>query len=130
MTLLELHGVTKVYGQGPAQVHALRGVDLTVAEGSMVAVMGPSGSGKSSLLTICGGLEEPTAGTVRIAGRDLAGMSRTERSQLRRRTLGYVFQDYNLLPGLTAAENCPSNSTARRPARPGSPRWRRWQHWT
>jgi putative ABC transport system ATP-binding protein len=105
MTLLELHGVTKVYGQGPAQVHALRGVDLTVAEGSMVAVMGPSGSGKSSLLTICGGLEEPTAGTVRIAGRDLAGMSRTERSQLRRRTLGYVFQDYNLLPGLTAAEN-------------------------
>jgi putative ABC transport system ATP-binding protein len=105
VTLLELRAVTRVYGEGASQVHALRGVDLTVDEGSMVAVMGPSGSGKSSLLTICGGLEDPTTGTVRIAGRHLAGMSRAERSRLRRQTVGYVFQDYNLLPGLTAAEN-------------------------
>jgi len=105
MTTLQLHRVTKVYGAGPAEVHALRGVDLTVDAGSMVAVMGPSGSGKSTLLTIAGSLEDPTSGEVLIEDRPLAGLSRAARAALRRRTIGYVFQDFNLLPGLTAAEN-------------------------
>ncbi len=104
-SVLELRGVSKTYGQGAAQVRALSGVDLSVAAGVMVAVMGPSGSGKSTLLTIAGSLEEPTSGQVRVGGMELAGMSRNARARLRRRTVGYVFQDFNLLPGLTAAEN-------------------------
>jgi putative ABC transport system ATP-binding protein len=105
MTALELHQVTKVYGEGPTEVHALRGVDLSVEPGVMVAVMGPSGSGKSSLLTIAGSLEDPTSGTVLVGGKVLAGMSRNAKARLRRRSIGYVFQDFNLLAGLTAAEN-------------------------
>jgi putative ABC transport system ATP-binding protein len=105
MSVLELRGVTKVYGQGAAQVQALSGVDLSVAAGVMVAVMGPSGSGKSTLLTIAGSLEDATSGEVRIGGTVLSGMSRNAKARLRRRTVGYVFQDFNLLPGLTAAEN-------------------------
>jgi len=105
MKMLELRQVSKVYGQGAAEVHALDRVNLSVDEGAMVAVMGPSGSGKSTLLTIAGSLEEPTEGEVRVRGAELAGMSRNDKARLRRRTIGYVFQDYNLLPGLTAAEN-------------------------
>jgi putative ABC transport system ATP-binding protein len=105
MSMLELHEVSKTYGEGAAQVRALAGVSLAVDEGSMIAVMGPSGSGKSTLLTIAGSLEEPTEGRVLVGGRALSGMSRNERARLRRRTVGYVFQDFNLLPGLTAAEN-------------------------
>ncbi|HEY7430984.1 MAG TPA: ABC transporter ATP-binding protein [Streptosporangiaceae bacterium] len=105
MNLLELRGVSKVYGQRATQVHALREVSLTVGAGSMVAVMGPSGSGKSTLLTIAGSLEEPTEGNVLIGGTPLRGMSRGDLARLRRRSVGYVFQDFNLLPGLTAAEN-------------------------
>jgi putative ABC transport system ATP-binding protein len=105
VSMLELRGVTKVYGQGTTQVHALRGVDLSVEAGAMVAVMGPSGSGKSTLLTIAGSLEDPTGGEVLVGGAALAGMSRGAKARLRRRTVGYVFQDFNLLPGLTAAEN-------------------------
>jgi putative ABC transport system ATP-binding protein len=105
MNLLELRGVSKVYGQRATQVHALREVSLTVGAGSMVAVMGPSGSGKSTLLTIAGSLEEPTEGDVLIGGTPLRGMSRGDLARLRRRSVGYVFQDFNLLPGLTAAEN-------------------------
>jgi putative ABC transport system ATP-binding protein len=86
-------------------VHALREVSLDVAPGMMVAVMGPSGSGKSTLLTIAGSLEEPTSGQVLVAGQDLAAMSRDDKARLRRQSVGYVFQDFNLLPGLTAAEN-------------------------
>ena len=103
--VLELRGVSKTYGSGAAEVHALREVDLSVQAGAMVAVMGPSGSGKSTLLTIAGSLEEPTGGEVLIGGTALAGMSRNAKARLRRRTVGYVFQDFNLLPGLTAAEN-------------------------
>src|SRR5580693_3055937 len=103
--VLELRGVSKVYGSGPAEVHALRQADLSVQAGSMVAVMGPSGSGKSTLLTIAGSLEDPTSGEVLLGGVPLAGMSRGAKARLRRRTIGYVFQDFNLLPGLTAAEN-------------------------
>ena len=105
MSMLELRRVSKVYGQGAAEVHALDRVTLSVEEGAMVAVMGPSGSGKSTLLTIAGSLEAPTEGEVRVRGVELAGMSPNDRARLRRRTIGYVFQDYNLLPGLTAAEN-------------------------
>jgi len=97
--------VSRTYGQGAAEVRALDDVDLSVEAGSMVAVMGPSGSGKSTLLTIAGSLEEPSSGEVLIGGASLAKMSRNGRAQLRRRVIGYVFQDFNLLPGLTAAEN-------------------------
>ena len=103
--IVELRRVSKVYGSGPAEVHALREVDLSVQAGELVAVMGPSGSGKSTLLTIAGTLEDPTSGEVAIAEHDLAALSRSERAQLRRRSIGYVFQDFNLLPGLTAVEN-------------------------
>ena len=105
MIVLELRDVSKSYGDGPAEVQALRGVSLSVDEGELVAVMGPSGSGKSTLLTIAGTLEAPTEGSVRIAGVDVSGMGRNDRARLRRRSIGYVFQDFNLLAGLTAAEN-------------------------
>jgi len=105
MSMLELRQVSKSYGQGSAEVHALREVSLTAGEGAMVAVMGPSGSGKSTLLTIAGTLEEPTSGEVLVAGELTRKLSRGAKAQLRRRVIGYVFQDFNLLPGLTAAEN-------------------------
>jgi putative ABC transport system ATP-binding protein len=105
MTVLELRSVSKVYGRGAAEVQALRDVSLTVKAGEMVAVMGPSGSGKSSLLTIAGTLEEPTSGAVLVNGEDTLRMSAGGKSRLRRRAIGYVFQDFNLLPGLTAVEN-------------------------
>jgi len=97
--------VSRTYGQGAAEVHALMDVDLSVEAGSMVAVMGPSGSGKSTLLTIAGTLEDPSSGEVLIGGSAVTEMSRNAKAQLRRRYIGYVFQDFNLLPGLTAAEN-------------------------
>jgi putative ABC transport system ATP-binding protein len=102
---LELRQVSKVYGFGPSEVHALSKVDLAVERGELVAVMGPSGSGKSTLLTIAGSLEEATSGQVLVDGVDLAIVSRSDRAKLRRRSIGYVFQDFNLLPGLTAIEN-------------------------
>jgi putative ABC transport system ATP-binding protein len=105
MSVLELRGVTKTYGAGAGFVQALRGIDLTVEAGAMVAVMGPSGSGKSTLLTIAGSLEDPTNGEVLIDGTVLSGMSRNAKARLRRRSVGFVFQEFNLLPGLTAAEN-------------------------
>ncbi|GIH03091.1 macrolide ABC transporter ATP-binding protein [Rhizocola hellebori] len=103
--VLELRTVSKVYGEGSAQVHALREVDVTVSSGELVAVMGPSGSGKSTLLTIAGSLEEPTAGEVLIGGNDISRMSGNDRARVRRRCIGFVFQDFNLLAGLTALEN-------------------------
>ena len=105
MNTLELRRVSKVYGEGPTEVQALRGVDLSVEAGAMVAVMGPSGSGKSTLLSIAGSLEDPTSGEVLVGGAALSGMSRNDKARLRRRSIGYVFQDFNLLAGLTAAEN-------------------------
>jgi putative ABC transport system ATP-binding protein len=103
--VLELRGVTKVYGSGASEVHALRGVDLIVEAGELVAVMGPSGSGKSTLLTVAGSLEEPTSGEVLVDDIDLSSVSRADRAKLRRRSIGFVFQDFNLLPGLKAIEN-------------------------
>jgi putative ABC transport system ATP-binding protein len=105
MSAVELSRVSKVYGSGASQVHALRDVVLSVEPGELVAVMGPSGSGKSTLLTIAGSLEEPTSGDVTVLGVRLSELSRSERAALRRRSIGYVFQDFNLLAGLTAAEN-------------------------
>ena len=102
---LELRQVSKVYGSGPSEVRALRGVDLAVERGELVAIMGPSGSGKSTLLTIAGSLEQASSGQVLVDGVDLASVSRAEQAQMRRRSIGYVFQDFNLLPGLTAIEN-------------------------
>jgi putative ABC transport system ATP-binding protein len=104
-TMLELDQVTRVYGSGRAQVRALDGVSLRVAPGELVAVMGPSGSGKSTLLNLAGGLDRPTAGRVLVDGTDLGTLDRRGLAALRRRRVGYVFQDLNLLPGLTAAEN-------------------------
>ncbi len=105
MSALELRGVSKSYPDGTSEVRALAGVDLCVDAGEMVAVMGPSGSGKSTLLTIAGSLEEPTSGEVLVDGLRVADLSGNARARLRRRSIGYVFQDYNLLPGLTALEN-------------------------
>jgi putative ABC transport system ATP-binding protein len=102
---LELRQVAKVYGSGPSEVQALSAVDLSVERGELVAIMGPSGSGKSTLLTIAGSLEEPTSGQVLVDGVDLATLSRSNRAKMRRRSIGYVFQDFNLLPGLNALEN-------------------------
>ena len=105
MTTLELRAVSKIYGEGPTEVHALREIDLAVDQGELVAVMGPSGSGKSTLLTIAGSLEQPTNGEVLVGGQVISRMSRNEQARLRRRSIGYVFQDFNLLAGLTAVEN-------------------------
>jgi putative ABC transport system ATP-binding protein len=105
MSVLELRDVSRTYGDGAAEVTALKHASLRVDGGTMVAVMGPSGSGKSTLLTIAGTLEQPTEGQVLIDGADAGSLSGTQRARLRRRVIGYVFQDFNLLPGLTAAEN-------------------------
>ena len=103
--LLVLRDVHRSHVQGSTTVHALRGVDLTVGPGELVAVMGPSGSGKSTLLHVAGGLDTPTSGEVLVEGRDLAVLSPRAAAAVRRRSVGYVFQDLNLLPSLTAAEN-------------------------
>jgi putative ABC transport system ATP-binding protein len=105
MSALQLTQVSKAYGRGATQVHALHEVDLTVEPGELVAVMGPSGSGKTTLLTIAGSLEDPSSGTVTVGGMPLSALSRDGRAAMRRRAIGYVFQDFNLLAGLTAAEN-------------------------
>nr|EIF91115.1 ABC transporter-like protein [Streptomyces tsukubensis NRRL18488] len=103
--MLQLVQLTRVHGSGATEVHALRGVNLDVFPGELVAVMGPSGSGKSTLLTLAGGLDLPTSGQVIVEGTDITTASRKTLAALRRRSIGYVFQDYNLIPALTAAEN-------------------------
>lgn len=103
--MISAHGLTKTYRVGEVDVQALRGVDFEVAPGEFVAIVGPSGSGKSTLFHILGGLTAPSAGTVRIAGKELGKMTDTERTNLRKNTVGFVFQKYNLLPTLTARDN-------------------------
>jgi putative ABC transport system ATP-binding protein len=103
--VLLLSGVTREHQQGDTTVHALRGVDLAVQAGELVAVMGPSGSGKSTLLHLAGGLDSPSSGHVFVEGRDLAGLEPAEVAAVRRRSAGYIFQDLNLIPALTALEN-------------------------
>lgn len=103
--VLQLVGVTQQYGEGATSVSALSGVDLSVEQGELVAIMGASGSGKSTLLSIAGGLQKPTTGEVIVEGSYLSTASPRELAQLRRRSLGFVFQDFNLIPTLTALEN-------------------------
>lgn len=119
--VLEIRSATKIYGDGPTEVTALRDADLSVRERELVAIMGPSGSGKSTLLTIAGGLESVTNGDVIIDGQDIASMTKKRRSALRRSSIGFVFQEFNLLNGLTAEENVAMplelDGTSRRVAR-------------
>jgi len=103
--ILSVRDLRKIYRVGDVDVHALRGVDLDVARGEFLSIIGPSGSGKSTLFHILGGLTPPTSGTVNVDGRDLLAMSDRQRTDLRRRTVGFVFQKYNLLPTLTARDN-------------------------
>ncbi|GAB3852902.1 ABC transporter ATP-binding protein [Nocardioides maradonensis] len=103
--VLQLSGVTRVHGVAPNEVQALRGITFSAYAGELVAVMGPSGSGKSTLLTIAGGLDQPTSGSVSVEGTDLTGLGQAGRARMRRTSIGYVFQGFNLIPALTAAEN-------------------------
>jgi putative ABC transport system ATP-binding protein len=103
--MIEIRDLKKTYHVGEIDVHALRGVNLSVERGEFLAVVGPSGSGKSTLFHILGGLTPPTSGTIHIDGRDLLAMSEAERTNLRKTGVGFVFQKYNLLPTLTAADN-------------------------
>jgi putative ABC transport system ATP-binding protein len=104
-TLYELRGVTRSYGQGASRVDAVRDLDLTIDAGEFVAVVGPSGSGKTTLLQLLGGLDRPTSGTILFEGRDLAALREAELTRLRLDTIGFVFQQFNLIPTVTAAEN-------------------------
>ena len=119
MRVVEARGLTKVYGEGEAQVVALDTVSLTITEGEFAAIMGPSGSGKSTLLHCLAGLDTPTSGSVFIAGQDLAGMKDKQLTAVRRDQLGFIFQSFNLLPTLTAEENIllPQRLAHRKPAR-------------
>ena len=98
-------GLTKVYGTGEAQVHALRGIDVDLARGELTAIMGPSGSGKSTLMHCLAGLDRPTSGTVLVDGLEVSSMSERRLTKLRRTRIGFIFQAFNLVPTLTAAEN-------------------------
>jgi putative ABC transport system ATP-binding protein len=103
--VIRVHDLRKIYRVGEVDVHALRGVDLAVSRGEFLAIVGPSGSGKSTLFHILGGLTPPTSGTVYIHGKDLLAMAESDRTELRKTEEGFVFQKYNLLPTLTAADN-------------------------
>src|SRR5262245_48777301 len=105
MYVIEARALTKVFGSGEVRVDALRGVDLQVPKGELLAIMGPSGSGKSTLLHILGGVDVPTSGQVLLEGTDLATLDDDQRTLVRRRRMGFIFQSFNLLPTLTAEEN-------------------------
>ena len=104
-TVIEMRGIGKIYRSGRLEVEALQGVDLDVVAGDFLAIIGPSGSGKSTLMHLLGCLDRPTAGTYRLAGTDVAGLSDDELARVRNRTIGFVFQSFNLLPRTTALEN-------------------------
>jgi putative ABC transport system ATP-binding protein len=103
--IYDLRGVTRSYGRNDTKVHAVRDVTLRIERGEFVAIVGPSGSGKTTLLQLLGGLDRPTSGEVRFEGRDLASLKESELTQLRLRTIGFVFQQFNLIPTVTAAQN-------------------------
>ena len=103
--IIRITDLRKTYRVGEVDVPALRGVDLEVAAGEFLSIIGPSGSGKSTLFHIIGALTPPTSGQVRVADKDLAAMTGVERTRMRRRTIGFVFQKFNLLPNLTARDN-------------------------
>jgi putative ABC transport system ATP-binding protein len=105
MPIVSVRNARRTYQQGSLTVEALRGLDLDIEAGEFSALMGPSGSGKTTLLNLIGGLDTPTAGTVMVDGAEVSSMSRTERSDLRRTRIGFIFQSYNLVPVLTAQEN-------------------------
>jgi len=105
MDVIDARGLTKTYGTDEARVEALRGVDLKVRKGEFLAIMGPSGSGKSTLLHILGGIEVPTTGEILLEGKDLSHLTDDERTLIRRRRIGFIFQKINLLPTLSAEEN-------------------------
>jgi putative ABC transport system ATP-binding protein len=104
-SIISVQKLTKTYRVGDVDVHALQGVDLEVTRGEFIAVVGSSGSGKSTLFNVLGGLTPPTSGSVHINGKDLAGMTNAQRTDLRKDTVGFVFQKYNLLPTLSAEDN-------------------------
>src|SRR4051812_20817147 len=104
-TAVRVQDLTKTFGAGATQVRALRGVDLDVPRGQLLAIMGPSGSGKSTLLHILGALDAPTEGTIEVAGQHYEGLDDRGLTRVRRDHIGFVFQFFNLLPSLTAAEN-------------------------
>ncbi len=105
MSILEFHGVTKDYRLGETTVPALRGIDLTVEQGEFISVLGASGSGKTTLLNLGGAIDDPSKGSVVINGRDVSRLSDNEKAELRNRTIGYIFQAFNLISVLTALEN-------------------------
>ena len=103
--MIELTGVKKYYQVGPVEVRALDGVDLSVAAGEFVVILGPSGSGKTTMLNLIGALDSPTSGQITVGGRDTTSASRSELFELQRQTVSFIFQSFNLFPGLTATEN-------------------------
>jgi len=103
--IVKVQGLTKVYRQNGMPVNALRGIDLQIARGEFVALVGPSGSGKSTLLNLIGGLDQPTSGRIWIGGQEIGSLSRAQLSEVRLRKIGFVFQEYNLIPVLSALEN-------------------------
>jgi putative ABC transport system ATP-binding protein len=106
--MIEIRDLAKTYQTGESPVHALRGVSLSIGPGEFTAIAGPSGSGKTTLLNLVGALDSPTAGSIRVDGKDLSALGRSGRSHLRRDRIGFVFQAYNLMPVLTAYENAES----------------------
>lgn len=105
MTVVELENVKKIYSMGDAEVHALKGVSFKVEQGEFISIMGPSGSGKSTCMNMIGCLDTPTSGIVKIDGKETSRMTETELAVLRNKTIGFVFQQYHLIPSMTVIEN-------------------------
>lgn len=105
MTVVELENVKKIYSMGDAEVHALKGISFKVEQGEFISIMGPSGSGKSTCMNMIGCLDTPTSGIVKIDGKETSRMTETELAVLRNKTIGFVFQQYHLIPSMTVIEN-------------------------